>query len=311
MKMEIKYSKQDIDRITRMINHCLRYREEFLFQALFWGISGGYCRWTERDARKNKLIADLVVTLSAIMAGGLVILQEALDLHYPNPLGVLKSAVFLAGYILVNYFVLLSPREVRLLPHGNGNNSLLTGEEQTKHYILTRSLFVGFDAFIANIRMRKQKYSLSYGMQQDMYDCIIDFTVLRCLCKVSQEVKQFVELYGEECTKIELIEKKRQSEVDSLDDVYRIALTGMSVSAENTVVPVEEDVTGNSKIIKLPYEVGKALDTVYKENKCLDLSVLDSAYAESVEKFLKIKKEIRTRWKELGLNSFSELLQDE
>ncbi|MBR3517613.1 MAG: hypothetical protein IKO10_15020 [Lachnospiraceae bacterium] len=304
MKNEIKYSEQDIESVTRMMDHIMDYRDEFLFQTLFKGYKNGYIKEAEYDRKKTYRIKLTVVALLFI----LIVCRYKYSMEYGvDPLTPITDTILLGLVMLALYFGLVFPHSVRLMQHEDWYKCRPLWEERAdrRFHIMSRPVLIGVYAIGVKNRIRKQL--LAYRLQMDLYDCAFDLNMLRCLCVVSAGIKQFVEHHGEASTKIELVEKKRETKADSPDDVYRILLTVTSVSAEETVVPVETDAKATE--IVLPYGVGKVLDTIYEEKKCLDLSVLDASYSEILDKIYNLKKDIKIQAKDLGLYKDSSLLR--
>ena len=121
---------------------------------------------------------------------------------------------------------------------------------------------------------------------------------LRCLCLLSEEMKQFTDQYDEKHIKVEIREDKDCND-EKGTGMYTIVLTGENIGNQDTVVPMEAETRTRS--YTLPYLIGQQLMREFRNTKCLDLSVMDWRYRSVGKSFNKYKEimmhDLKSVWK--------------
>ena len=111
-----------------------------------------------------------------------------------------------------------------------------------------------------------------------------DLSWLKCLCRLSEEIKTYTDAYDVE---IEIREDDGCNDTDR-DGEYTIFLTGTEIGEQDTIIPA--DVEKKTQSFTLPYIIGKEIVQDYRKTGILNLGTMDDRF-DATGGYLRKKKD--------------------
>ncbi len=274
--LKIIYSKCDSREVTEAMDFLLNTRDELYFNKIFSGckfacVNGGNYNQSEIRMKGNKfpdlkkLLATKFFRISMLVSFPICIFS------FVDSILSRKSLVGVLFLLIIWYAVYWNWFSTDTIPiyQGPEKNMLLwENREDHKNHLWCVPEFYHFFSMIARYNFFKAG---EWGIKEtgDRYaEAARDLSWLRCVCLISEDIRNFAQLYGEENVAVEFRGSDGECTID---------LTGMRIGASDTVVPVEEQ--AGKRSFTVPSLIIGKVARIYREQGILDLSVLDERYA--------------------------------
>ena len=133
-----------------------------------------------------------------------------------------------------------------------------------------------------------------------------DLSWLKCLCRLSEEIKSYTDAYGEDSIEIEIREDEGCNDTDR-DGEYTILLTGTEAGEKDTIIPT--DAEKKTKSFTLPYIIGKEIVQDYRKTGILNLGAMDDRFDATGRYLRKKKDKMKTSLISFDADNNAEIMQ--
>ena len=311
--MKITYSEYNSEEITKVLDSILEYRDELCVNTMLKDCQDGYIAdGTAR--RKGKLFSK-----GATLVASLLVLRlfwwRLIAFGIP---GVLIGALIFVGILKgmadrMNH--LFGPEKIRLgtpAIYDHLNKYRVWENREGQLHITDAPEFYGFPKL--KVRKNLKEGDMAYIVFADTLLGVANkISCLRGLAIASEQIKEFVDIYGEENVAIDMecvSPAAEQYQEDGTPVIalheYVITLREITGMAGDTIVPTEYE----EKKIRIPLEGGKEIYTKWKEHGILNLAYFDMEYAFAKKACETCKTEIPKRWMESGFLTDSNVIRD-
>ena len=311
--MKITYSEYNSEEITKVLDNILDYRDEFCVNTVLKGGQSGYVA-DEAARRKGHVFtwcANAVMTILTLrFFGGWLFTAGISGIIFGSLLTVIifkaweKSAKHLFG-----------PEKIRLgspATKDHLNSYRVWENREGQVHITDAPEFFGF----SKIRVKKNlsEGDMSFIVLADaLLDAANRLSWLRGLAIASEELKAFMDTYGEENVAVDMecvpavFEQAAENDTKTVTLYeYVITLREKAGMAGDTIVPTEYE----EKKIRIPFEGGQEIYAKWKEHGILNLGYFDLEYAQMKKSCESIKEAITNRWTEPYYSQNSNVMRD-
>ena len=310
--MKIKYSEYQSEEITNVLDNILDYRDELCVNTMLKGCQNGYIA---DDAARRK--GQLFVKGAAVIATLIIARVWFGWLFSSGIIGITIGAIL---FVLISKGMadpmnrLFGPEKIRL---GNPaiqnhlNQYRVWDDRKGQLHITDEPEFYGLSKF--KVRKNLAEGDMSFIVLADaLLGAANRISCLRSLAIASEEIKAFVDRYGEENVEIDMKLTPINSIQDpedktySVSNMYTITLREKSGMGGDTIVPTEYE----EKTVHIPVESGEGVYTKWREHGILDLAYFDREYANAKKTCETCKEEIPKRWLEPLFSQDSNVIRD-
>ena len=240
-----------------------------------------------------------LLTMSCIREFRTIVLQEEVvdlfDFYFGNKMYSL--AVLITVYVIYKVYL----GGIRVFIHDRTAQDELFWENRTGHtdHVWTKPLFFGGVTRFALKIDQRRSHGEARRFSDHMLDQARDLSWLRCLCLLSEEIKQFTKEGSGENSTIEIKEDDGCNDPD-FDGEYtiRVITEEYAGTNEDTVIPVESEKKARS--FTVPYVIGKRIVQNYHQNGNLDLSMMDDRFQAADMFFKTHRNEMKKKLEEYG-----------
>ena len=305
--INIIYSEYKSRKVTADLDYILDTRDKLLFQTIFRGCRIGYLKGEEyrRMGRgeNTSLWSRLKYTLRSgyfwiTMIFSVMIGVGCIVLYYREQGDPIFSwwpffDIWIAILCICISIGLFGAVEIPAYWGKKKDMVLWENRKDHRYHLLAAPVFYRFckEPLISS----KATINSQTKLLSDQYlEAARDLSWLRCLCLISEEIKSFVELYGEENIEVEIWENEGCNEEDR-NGIYTIILTGTNHGDADAIIPV--DVQTEKCTFELPFVIGEKMVKRYHNFGILDLTIHDRRYEKIMDSGIIVKKEEQGKMK--------------
>ena len=269
---EIIYSKYSSSEVTEALDFVLDTRDKLFFDHIFqhgefgkinggtYDMTGPRVKQTIRPNLKN-LMRTRFFWISMLVSFPVCICSFIIGYHR----GWLPGLFFSITIWICLYLNWFSTDAIPIYRGAETNMILWENRMDKKRHLWCVPEYYHFFGMVANYNLYKKDGDRGITNLGNGYaEAARDLSWLRCLCLLSEDIRDFAALYGQENIGIEFHEYYGE---------YTIDFTGTQIGDSDTVIPVEEQ--AGKRSFTLPSVIAGTVARKYREQGILDLSVYD------------------------------------
>ena len=279
MKGEIIYSKYDSNEVTEALDFVLDTRDKLFFDNIFqyskWGcVHGGTYNQVGGHMREHKKPNLKKLMPTKFFRNTMLFSFPICILFLVNSIGRGGSIVHVFIWFIIWCSLYWNWLSTDIIPIYQGSErNMILWEDRTDHkdHLWCVPEYYHFFGMIANYNLYKEGGSEVRKLGDLYAEAARDLSWLRCLCLISEDIRNFADSYGEENIEIAF----RESEGECI-----IEFTGTRFGDPESVIPVEEQ--AGKRSFTVPALIVDEVAGKFREQGILDLSTFDGRY-ESID----------------------------
>lgn len=275
MNQRIIYSRYDSKDVTEALDFMLNTRDQLFFSKILATSKSGYVNggsYNEKALRvKEAMEPDwtrlktskffrtwLLIGLPFFVISFLVLVTD----HTKSFFSIVFFIIFW-GFLFRNWF-----GTVRIPIYQGQDQAMLLWENRADHnnHLWCRPEYYKYFSKTALFNLNKSENAQMRALGDRYAEVARDLSWIRCLCLLSEEVRNFAALYGEQNLEIRFQEAKGE---------YTIELIGTEIGDTDTVVPTEAK---GKRTYTVPSLLIDRVAKSYQAQGILDLSIYDGQY---------------------------------